>query len=439
LVVIILSGAASIGVRYFEQQDNYSLWFLIVFTAIVLFLSVSGLIRHVQTIIDRIYYHDWFNYRKALRRLGEDLSEAVNEELIIQILTERLPDILKLHKATLIIKGEEDMWLVPSQMIPIADDKIGLVIDENISKLSQLGYEIILPLTHSGKMIGVLLLGRKLSEAPFSVRDHQLLNTLSNHAGTALANLALTSKLIDNEKRAIAVDMAGGIAHEINNALAPLMGHAQLIEMSMLGNIDSSMRETLKQPLSIIVDMCNRIQRITSNLSKISEPLHLEESLISLNTIAEETLQLMTETAGRIKRYQTDSTEAKYRLRKDFLRNLPLVKGDSQQLSQVFINLIINASDAIEENKQGILTVGTRLSTDRSFVIGFVADTGSGISKQVLDKIFQPYFTTKPKGKGTGLGMSIVRSIVEAHGGHLTVHSTEGRGTRVEFYLPVPD
>jgi signal transduction histidine kinase len=110
---------------------------------------------------------------------------------------------------------------------------------------------------------------------------------------------------------------------------------------------------------------------------------------------------------------------------------------DPQQLGQVFMNLIINAADALDSQGRGTLTVGTRFDRECTSVVGFVEDDGPGIPQQHLEKVFDPYFTTKPQGKGTGLGLSIVRSIVEAHGGQVVVRSTPGEGTLVEFVLPL--
>jgi signal transduction histidine kinase len=295
----------------------------------------------------------------------------------------------------------------------------------------------MLPLIHSGEVVGILLLGTKVSEAPFSSRDYQLLDSIANHAGTSIANLNLTRKVLEQEKRALAVDMAGGIAHEINNALAPLMGQAQLMEMTLNAQNQPISVDKQKSSLSIIVEMCQRIKKIVLNLSKISEPLHLEKAPVSLNKIAEETIVLMSETAGRIKYYKADNPEANFKLQREFDSQLPTTIGDAQQLSQVFINLIINASDAMEAIGKGTLTVGTRYDREQTSVVGFVEDTGTGIPKGIIDKVLQPYFTTKPKGKGTGLGMAIVRSIIESHNGHLHISSTEGVGTRIEFSLPI--
>ena len=100
------------------------------------------------------------------------------------------------------------------------------------------------------------------------------------------------------------------------------------------------------------------------------------------------------------------------------------------------MNLIINAADAMESDGHGLLAVGTMRSFDPPGVIGFVEDTGPGIDPGAMDKIFQPYFTTKPKGQGIGLGLTFVRSIIEAHHGLIRVRAAHDRGTRFEFFLP---
>ena len=456
VILYLMLTSTLISINYITSHDTASLVVLIAVGVIIIFLAVSGLIDQIRGVIDRLYYRDWYSYQNAVQDLGAELSSSVDDKTIIHILTERLTTILKIDKSTLIIKWQDETWRVPEQTTPLDGGKIEVicgdisrriplsVIQCDREKLSvasanieKLGYQVMLPLIHAENIIGILLLGRKLSGAPFSMRDYLLLDTLSSTAGTALANLSLTRKLLDNEKRAVAVDMAAGVAHEINNALSPLMGQAQLIERSVAKLSSGEERDTFHHRINIVVEMCQRIKRIALNLSKISEPLRLEMSQVSLNSIIEETLQILTETTGRIKHFRTDDSEAKFQLLKELDPNLPLIQGDRQQLSQVFINLIINASDAMESLGEGTLTIGTKVSQDQSSVVGYVADTGIGISQQLLDKVFQPYFTTKAEGRGTGLGLPIVRSIIEAHGGHLTINSVEDKGTLVEFSLPI--
>ena len=183
--------------------------------------------------------------------------------------------------------------------------------------------------------------------------------------------------------------------------------------------------------------MTDKIQRIADNLNHLSEPIRPNKTLVNLNDIAENAIQILTETAGRIKRFQSDNPDAPFQLKRNYDTNIPSIEADSDQINQVFINLILNAADAMETLNQGILTVGTTLDDNKDFVIGYVEDTGIGIQKEYLAKIFQPYFTTKPKGKGTGFGLPIVQSIIRTHDGKLEIASRENYGTRVEFTLPI--
>jgi len=183
--------------------------------------------------------------------------------------------------------------------------------------------------------------------------------------------------------------------------------------------------------------MCGRIKRIADNLNRLSQPVELKKTSLCLNDVLEDAVQLMTETAGRIKRFSSDDPAAPFRLAKECSSDLPRVQADPALLSQVYVNLILNAADAMMEQGHGVLTVGTRLNPERSEVCGFVEDTGCGIPRDLIDKVFQPYFTTKPQGKGTGLGLAMVRSTIEAHNGRIMLQSAEERGTRVEFYLPL--
>jgi signal transduction histidine kinase len=124
-----------------------------------------------------------------------------------------------------------------------------------------------------------------------------------------------------------------------------------------------------------------------------------------------------------------------YSIVKEYSENLPLVLGDEMLLEQVIRNLEINAAHAMGD--QGTLTLNTRASEDKSFVEFSITDTGHGIPDDQRDQIFLPFYTTKEKGKGTGLGMYIVKQIVEQHKGYIQLKSDIGVGTSITIGLPV--
>jgi signal transduction histidine kinase len=121
---------------------------------------------------------------------------------------------------------------------------------------------------------------------------------------------------------------------------------------------------------------------------------------------------------------------------------LPTVRGDINQIEQVFLNLISNARDALDEkagDKQLIIRTYGEMRDGRPWVVGSVRDTGPGIPRAILDKVLEPFFTTKPVGRGTGLGLSLCFKIVEDHGGRLEITSEVGVGTEVKVVLPAKE
>ncbi len=425
-----------------------------IITGIVfLLVTASGLSAPIRWVIDRLYYRDWFDEQEAVRQLGEELSKALVDGELIEILTVKLPEILHVQRVAL-VHGSEGRLKVSGQsegddqarnkeileFVHVALEGNYQVQGKSYSNNSDslppnLGFDLLLPLRQGGLPVGALLIGRKKSGAVFSEKDFVLLNALSNHTASALANISLTRQLVEQEKRAFVIDMAGGIAHEINNSLAPLMGQAQLTEMKVRSNEFTSSALILPA-LDIVIQMSERIKRIASNLSRLSQPPTLEPERLTLESIAEEALVLIRETAGRIKHFSESNPNANFKLKRDLSKKGTLVWGDRQQLGQVYLNLIVNAADALEEHGSGTIIVGVREAENGQGAIGFVADDGPGIPVEIQDRILQPYFTTKIKGKGTGLGLAIVKQIIELHQGTLKIVSVPGSGARFEFFIP---
>jgi signal transduction histidine kinase len=186
---------------------------------------------------------------------------------------------------------------------------------------------------------------------------------------------------------------------------------------------------------NIIYGQSCKIARIARNLSKLSQPLELEIQELNLEEEMKAAVEIMSETAGKIKHFKTEDPHSQYVLITSYEPNLPLIRGDSQQLQQVFINLIINAAHAVEEKGRGTLSVGTRQSQNDT-VIAYVYDSGIGMTPETLKKMWEPFFTTKKSGKGTGLGMAIVKKVMEAHGARIEVKSILGEGTKFDLIFP---
>ena len=233
---------------------------------------------------------------------------------------------------------------------------------------------------------------------------------------------ATQEELIQTEKLASLGQMAASVAHEVNNPLSGVLIYTKLL----LKKIDSgtfSKQEALGY-LSKMDSEVSRSSRIIRNLldfARQSEPLL---RTVDVNPVMEQALSLVSHQA------ELQNIEVV----KELSPSLPNLMGDFDQLQQVFTNLILNAVQAMPNG--GGLTVCTSLVGDGQLRID-VQDTGCGIPKENLRNLFTPFFTTKEKGKGVGLGLAVVHGIIQGHQGRIEVQSEEGKGTTFTIYLPV--
>src|SRR5881396_2857297 len=231
--------------------------------------------------------------------------------------------------------------------------------------------------------------------------------------------LALETQLVQSEKLAAVGQLVSGVAHELNNPLTSIAGLSEfLLEQKELGTKD-------RGHLRVIHEQADRAGRIVRNLLTFAHKGPAEQAPVDLNDVIQRTLILMSYDL-KLK----DVTIEKH------LAPLPAVLGDRRALQQVVLNLLNNAAQAVTTNPPGRPQV-IHLSTwfdDR--VRLRVADTGPGIPDDVLPQLFTPFFTTKEPGQGTGLGLSITYSIVEAHGGRITVERPSDGGAAFLVDLP---
>jgi two-component system NtrC family sensor kinase len=233
-------------------------------------------------------------------------------------------------------------------------------------------------------------------------------------------------QLCRSEKLSTVDEISAGIAHEINNPLGIIAQETQWIQHLLqseplkdaktVGDLRDSLRE-----ISIQVDRCKEIVHKLLNLAREMEPV-IQGADIN---------DLIEHMAALIER---EVATKNIRVTKMLEPGLPIVYSDPPLLRQVVLNLLINATHAVE--KDGTITVTTKSNESKSVEIG-VTDTGSGISEENLNKIFTPFFSTKPHGKGTGLGLAICRGIIERLGGRISVTSDVGEKTTFTIHLPI--
>jgi len=210
--------------------------------------------------------------------------------------------------------------------------------------------------------------------------------------------------------------LAAGVAHEVNTPLAVISSYIQMLAKQMP---EGDPRQSL---IEKIVKQTFRASEIVNNLLNFSRTGPSALADIDVNRVVEETLSLV---AHPLKTSQIQVV-------KHLSEGLPPVRGSANKLQQVFLNLFLNARDAMPTG--GVLEVKTAAHTGGVEIE--VADTGNGIPRDHIHKIFDPFFTTKPGGRGTGLGLSVSYGIIKEHAGKIDVRSTPGRGT--SFHLEFP-
>ncbi|MDH3288116.1 MAG: ATP-binding protein [Betaproteobacteria bacterium] len=234
------------------------------------------------------------------------------------------------------------------------------------------------------------------------------------------------------EKLASVGLLAAGIAHELNNPLTGILTFSNLLRKKMRdGSPDA-------EDMDLVIQETKRCAVIIRRLLDFAREKKPEKKFSDLNQIIEETERLI-ERPAHLRDIE---------IRKELDTSLPPVWVDADQIKQVVMNMLVNAQQAID--KKGTINVRTRIAQEPKradplaepvpMVEISITDTGCGISEKNLQRIFDPFFTSKEVGKGTGLGLSVSHGIVRAHGGLIEVDSTVGEGTTFRVYLPVkPD
>jgi len=228
---------------------------------------------------------------------------------------------------------------------------------------------------------------------------------------------AAQDQLIHSEKLASMGQLAAGVAHEINNPLGTVLLYADVL-LKEAGPADPKAKD-----LSMIVQQTRRCKAIVANLLNFARQNEVRAQSTQVN-------ELLNDLAGECGR---DPLFGAVDIVRDFDPDLPVIQADSVQLSQLFLNLLRNAAEAMPQG--GTLTLRTHCR-DEDLIEIVVMDTGCGIPKELMNRVFTPFFTTKPVGQGTGLGLAISYGIVKMHRGNISVKSEIGDGTTFTITLP---
>ena len=309
------------------------------------------------------------------------------------------------------IRGAED---VPALLAAIAEDgpglasagvwkhrkKDGSVIDVEVTSYG---------LTFEGKRAQLVL--------AFDVTDKLRVQEVLREKIDELA--AMTQQMWQASKLATVGELAASVAHELNNPLATVSLRVESLLQQLRDDKEKH------RSLEIVTSEVERMANLVTNLLQFTRRNYRQISTVDVADEIMKSIDLISYYL-RNRRIQVMT---------EFHNPLPHIHADRQQLRQVFLNLMTNASDAMPEG--GELTVRVHVNKPEERVVVEFVDSGEGVAENQLKKIWQPFYTSKPEGKGTGLGLPICSRIVEEHGGEISLKSKLGRGTTVRLALPI--
>jgi PAS domain S-box-containing protein len=224
--------------------------------------------------------------------------------------------------------------------------------------------------------------------------------------------------------------LAGGVAHDFNNILTSILGSTSIMKRKMKA------KDQWYKFVDIIETAAKRGSGLTRQLLTFARKSTVQFRPVIVNDIVEETVRLFER-----------SVDKTIEIHSNLTREVCLINGDDGQISQALLNLLINARDAMPEG--GLLTVSTaKTNFDRNhsgigesrtgdYVVATIADTGTGMDRRTQQHIFEPFYTTKDQGKGTGLGLAVVYGVVNAHNGFITLQSEPGVGSQFALHFPL--
>jgi two-component system NtrC family sensor kinase len=263
----------------------------------------------------------------------------------------------------------------------------------------------------------------ELDEGPFLKEERSLIDTVAREIVLIIERTQieedkeqLQEQLRHADRLATIGQLSAGVAHELNEPIGGILGFAQLVQK------DPGLSDQTKKDIEKIMRASLHAREVIKKLMLFGRQMPPQKTQVNLNQIVKDGL------------YFLESRCAKEGIKVVCQLSFPLpdVTADQSQMTQVLVNTVVNAIQAMPNG--GKLTIRT-LASDK-FVLLIVEDTGVGMEKNIIRKIFQPFFTTKDVGLGTGLGLSVAYGIITSHGGSIDVDSKVGQGTRIKIKLP---
>jgi signal transduction histidine kinase len=450
-------------------------------------LAFNPLRDRLQSLVDGIFDRDRSRYRTAVREISEAMVSMLSLAEIGDRILAALTDTMGVERAMVMLFDEDTRVLRPSVWRGDWDEEERADLEipaehpiwrhlwmrrEELCRadfdeepdpekrelcrdvFDSLEVELLVPVLFGVDLLGVFAVGRKLSGEPLAAHDRNLLRTLANQSAIAMENAKafdeiaklnetlearvearttelqeIQVQLMQSEKLSSLGQLVAGVAHELNNPIGFVHANLQLLDeyveklarAQAEGKETEKIRDAIAKLLSRSREGTHRVKEIVQNLRTFSRMDQADLQVADLHEELDRTIGLMEN------RFKEGVTVVR-----DY-GDLPRVRCYPGQLNQVFLNLLMNACDAMQN--RGSIEIKTRRSENG--VRLEIRDDGPGVPPQLLNRLFDPFFTTKEVGKGTGLGLSLSHGIIERHRGKFSVKSNLGEGATFVIELPL--
>jgi two-component system NtrC family sensor kinase len=440
--------------KYFFGQANPLFTFLVFCTLLLTSLVILRVKPEIEEYIEKTLFKRKYEYKKALSELSSIVISFLDEKELFKkagnILTKDLGIqsisfyLLDREKRAYTLRASQDLnkpqvrefprtdpffqWLQEKRKAVVKEVLERSIDDPSIKpiveKLDSMESEVCIPLMARDELIGIINLGHKRSGEMYSHEDLDSLTHFATQASVALENARLyqemqrTHMLMRRSDRLASLgSLTAGLTHEIRNPLSTIKTFLDLFPQRYR---DKEFRGDFLKLTSSELD---RISTLVSELLSFARPTKPTVTKRYINEVLEEVIHLVAVEAN--KRDIAIDTN---------LHETPKATLDEDQMKQVFLNIFLNAIDAISEHGRISVTSRDIQKNGKEYVQVEIADTGKGIPKKILDSIFDPFFTTK--AKGSGLGLAISHQIVQEHHGTIEVESRAKKGTTFVVNIP---
>jgi signal transduction histidine kinase len=453
----VFASVAYLGTELFENITR-SRWVAMIPSVLVIVLILRPLENFLRNITDRYLFQKKYDYKQLLKTFSDEVLTVLDLNRLVDLTVNNLVDIMKLENAVILLKDREKGGYSPAgsagpgdglphlpqdgPLVEALKERKRYVLAENDGevrglvrrRLDELDAALVIPLLHQKDLTGILTLGEKKSDEDFTQDDIDILLPLARTLAIAIANARLFEQLSESqaqaaqrEKMAVIGTLSAGINHEICNPLGIARGQCEMFLLNLkegiyAGKSPEELLEKAREIMQKVINETDRATVITRKLSSFAKPAkgRVEDGV----DVAAEMEEIVSLVEHELKLENII-------IERDISDSLPPIQADTKQVQEIFFNIIRNAAQSIDG--EGTITLRARRAGRKVKVE--IEDTGSGIDGNDLDRIFNPFFTTKEPGKGTGLGLFIVKQIVERNGGSISVSSSKGEGTTFTMFF----